>query len=1027
MRKTLKFTLAAVLVVAISLTFGIAVFAAGSFDDVKIDYATQTIVGIEPGFQYKVNTGNYQNAYGNIDISSYAADASFTIRNAAGEESGALTIAAQPAAPGNDTKYVAEDEEIVVEDDGAEYKINAFAWTSVTDEAINTKYISDNITAPVQVRFAATDSAPASAIKTIVVPKRAAAPATVAYDPNSDIITGVLSTMEYTVADATGAPSDAWESISTTAIDRDKLETDFSDEYDAEEATIVYVRIKAAGTQPASHPAEIEFPKEPETPTIGDISEYLSIDYVGEKFVVDGDAPLLEYSATGNSPWTALTNGASLSSLIPAYTDGSTPATIKVRIKAAPPNYASDPEDFPIPERPETPDSETFTFDTSAESINSIDTGYQYAVGATGEFVNYADNDDATAAFAPGTADKTVYIRSAASNEDDKEAFASAPIAVTIPKRPAAPSLSYNASTDTVKGTAGLSYQYTTGLEVMFADFEPADNTAITRDELGLDTEAASVYIRLAPNEDGVTPASAYRKIDFPAQGESSTGVMLNYAEEKLEGATKTTMEYRKSSSAKKEADDTYTFTYPTSWTTVNANDMSVTSMIPAATAVAPVGLQIRIKAQTGTAASETEEFTLNPRPATPVKTTDVAFNGGTEKIEFVSTVEDKGYEYLIGSSGDYTAIDWADEDYTFDASPEVGSAATSVKIRIAASDDNGTFASLVLSLSVPARPAAPSAAYSGTTDSITGLSASTSEYSLTGADDGPWVSTNITSTMSREKFSKDIPDYDGEAFSVYVRKKATATAPHSAAVKVDVPALATDNAPDVTLDVVEEKIMGTTNKMEYTKDDGKTWTSASNTSTNIVSIISSISKGETLTVKVRVKATPTDPASAAKEIVLKARPDTPTATQVKYNFTDEKIVITGGLSGLEYSTGGDYIDVVGDEIEMPATTAAQSVKVRVKAVADDTPASLIRTISVPKRSAAPSAAWDATNGRIKSVTSAMEYSTDGGSSWLPVPSGKTYIEDENFFPGIEVLVRVKATASAVHSAEKSITVPATA
>jgi hypothetical protein len=332
----------------------------------------------------------------------------------------------------------------------------------------------------------------------------------------------------------------------------------------------------------------------------------------------------------------------------------------------------------------------------------------------------------------------------------------------------------------------------------------------------------------------------------------------------------------------------------------------------------------------------------------------------------------------------------------------------------------------LALSLSVPARPAAPSAAYSGTADSITGLSASTSEYSLTDADSGPWVGENITSTMIRAVLQKENAGYNGEAFNVYVRKKATPTAPHSAVTTVSVPALVA-NFPSVTLDIVNEKIMSTTNKMEYTKDGGKSWTSASNTSTNIVSIISSISKGETLTIKVRTKATTDAPASAMKDLVINARPDTPTATQVKYDFVNEKIVITG-LTGLEYSVdGGEYEELTDGTAVEPSATAATSIKVRVKSADDSTPASLARTISVPKRAAAPSAAWDATNKRIKSVTSAMEYSIDGGSNWLPVPSGKTYIEDnDNFITGIEVLVRVKATTSAVHSIEKPITVPAT-
>jgi hypothetical protein len=994
MRKTLKFTLVAVLAVAISAFLGVTAFA-GDLAGTAIDYKTQTITGIKLGYEYTVDSGEAQYAYGNLDISGYTVGQEIEITD--GEDTKTYEIAVAPARP--TPTYDGIEEEISA-GTGTEYKIAPFVWTPVDASKIDTKHISDTAAATVQIRVAATGSAPASAIATVSVQKRAAAPA-VEYKDTTDSITGVLLTMEYTLDDE-GKPSEALQDVTSAGITRAVIVSDF-DAYDGS-ATTVYVRVKATGTNPASSWAEISIPATPEDPVIDDIEELLAIDYANETFTVTSEKALEYAKEPVSGSWIALPNGYKISSLIPAYGTGA--ATIYVRIKAVAPTAASVPEEFSIPARAETPDSEDFAFVTSSELIEAVGVLHQYAVG-TGEYKDYVEEAFKTDTEV-GSAAKTVYIRVKAKTD----AFASESISVAIPKRPAKPSLSYNAATDTVTLKKDTDYLYTNDLESEFVELSHEAATVATRSELITDSpeNGGTVYIRFPATE--TDPVSAYATVTFPESNTQTTieGVDIDYELEVITGSKKTDMEYRKSSSYNAK---TGVFTYPSSWTTVSANDMSITSMIPAATATAPVGIEIRVKATSTTAVSEAIPLVLNQRPAAPVKGTDIAFNGKTEKITLLVAADERGYEYL-DENGKYESISWEEEDesFVFDDTPEVGTTATSVKIRYAANSDNEKFASLPLSLSVPARPAAPSVTYSGTTDSATGLSKTTMEYSLT--EDG-WDNTlPPATTMTREALG-----LDDDGGIVYVRKLATDTASASQVAEVEFPAKFAVAVPNVSLDLATEKIVGTATTMEYSKDGGKTWTSASKDATNITSVLTAAKDEDKL--QVRVKATSSAPASAVKEFTLYARPATPTASQVKYDFANEKIVIIG-LDGLEYSVDGGEYDDLADATEVePSTTAATSIKVRVKTV-DTTPASLARTISVPKRAAAPSAAWDAAKSRIKSVTSAMEYSIDDGGTWVSVLSGQTYIE--GLAEGT-VLVRVKATTSAVHSAEKPITVPA--
>jgi len=169
---------------------------------------------------------------------------------------------------------------------------------------------------------------------------------------------------------------------------------------------------------------------------------------------------------------------------------------------------------------------------------------------------------------------------------------------------------------------------------------------------------------------------------------------------------------------------------------------------------------------------------------------------------------------------------------------------------------------------------------------------------------------------------------------------------------------------------------------------------------------------------------------SAEASVTAPARLDAVDSTTLTVNGIAESLTTTAGM---QYSTDGGtaWTDCTAD---MALTafgwdgTAEKSVQVRMKATTGESGkyASDSITVTIPARAAAPSAA--ATNetifgkhdGAITGVTALMEYRKSGASSWTAVTG--TAIADLE--PGV-YNVRIKATADAVYSNAKELTIAA--
>ncbi len=436
-----------------------------------------------------------------------------------------------------------------------------------------------------------------------------------------------------------------------------------------------------------------------------------------------------------------------------------------------------------------------------------------------------------------------------------------------------------------------------------------------------------------------------------------------------------------------------------TSWTAFSSINPSISSLIPAI-GNADLTIRVRYKKSDAFLASDYTEIVIPARTLATPTSTNVKFDGFTETISVTDLME-----YRIGTTGAFTSV--PDEATSIPAN--VGESAQSCYVRLKAT---GTaFASAARTVSVPARAAAPNAVYNGSTDMITSVSTAM-EYSL---DSGTtWIACTGT-TIARSVFGDD-------AKTVKVRIKATATVPVSNVKDVAVPNTATTYPTDLTLDLYGETISGVSNLMEYSTNGGSAWTAITANPLNISSIIPAAT-GTDLTLKIRYKAANGEAASLATNIILPKRPATPTSTNVKLDGFNETISVTD-LMEYRVGTTGAFTSVPDGVTSIPANVgaSAQSCYVRLKATGTAF-ASAALTVSVPKRASAPSAVYNGSTDMITSVSTAMEYSLDSGTTWIAC-TGTTIARSVFGDDAKTVKVRTKATATVPMSNVKDVAVP---
>jgi len=276
------------------------------------------------------------------------------------------------------------------------------------------------------------------------------------------------------------------------------------------------------------------------------------------------------------------------------------------------------------------------------------------------------------------------------------------------------------------------------------------------------------------------------------------------------------------------------------------------------------------------------------------------------------------------------------------------------------------------------------------------------------------------TPIISSGSISNHIPDAGSSAQTVCVRVKAVSGgAPESEWTAVAIPARPANGAA-LTVDTAAETVTVPAG-YSYQIGSGSAVGVSANTAV-------ALAPGAVLTCW--KTATGSAFKSAEASVTAPARLAAVDSKTLTVNGIAEKL---STAAGMQYSTdgGATWTDCTAD---MALTafgwdgTAEKSVQVRMKATAEESGkyASDSITVTIPARAAAPSAAvanetiFGKHDGAITGVTALMEYRKSGASSWTAVTG--TAIADLE--PGV-YNVRIKATADAVYSNAKELTIAA--
>ncbi len=190
---------------------------------------------------------------------------------------------------------------------------------------------------------------------------------------------------------------------------------------------------------------------------------------------------------------------------------------------------------------------------------------------------------------------------------------------------------------------------------------------------------------------------------------------------------------------------------------------------------------------------------------------------------------------------------------------------------------------------------------------------------------------------------------------------------------------------------------------MEYSLNGGANWTAISAAS---VTLSDGITAGDDILV--RVRATGSAPASQQQRIDILQQSETPGTIAIDY--TAEPVAAT---TALEYRTGSDPWVPCSDGMAFSAlgwSGGAITVEFRAKGTAEAVPGNPV-SVTIAARPEMPAAVFSSVTMTLSGVTSAMEYSLDGGLTWTAIAGASATLSDVTVDGDIRV--RVKATSEA--------------
>lgn len=917
-------------------------------------------------------TFSYSNSFGlsdmrlNAKLKHYRGKVEIKFKQNGYTESTTLTIDGKKITHG----YTYDSESGYIPESG---KFGVIAWKDV-----NTAYNIDDTVSESEIKLTATvndEYGLHTYTQTLTVEwidDGGPAPASVKfrYDPelNKYILENADSTMEYRLK---GSSNSDWKPCADTPM-----------EFPVS-AAAYHIRYAATDTEPASKATTITLAGKRAAP---------SCVYNKTTEVLSGLTDKMEISFSGSDyePVPSGTTSMSMSDYIDKISDNET-LTVSVRYpleSVAPESNAYTQVLYP---RFAEPDLE---YDAAALTLSGTDSGMAYRLSDAASWTSIYGTVLNLETIVSPDKDVTILVRYKPTSTNS----ASREKSFTIAKLIDGPTGTVDYANETISGfDDDVAYQY------KYGNPKPGEggwNDVVIENgcfDISKLIASSSITINIRKAKTATTPITNHtafnipKRLGYPASPAFSYNDANHYGKAVLTGVTPE-MEYR-------EQNDT-------SWTSVGDDDIVID--IPDANKA----YYVRYKATSENFASQNKSILLRKISAGPAP----AYNSTTETITNISSAMEISYngsEYIPIEKG-VSSLDLSDTitELTDVLTVNVRYSATAVAP-----------ASAAKSILIYPRLAAPtSVAYDKANILLTGIN-STMQYRLESSTSWTSLSGTTLNLLSKASAEKDI--------KVLVRYKPTSANSASLPVEFIIPKLL--DGPSCSIDYINEKIVGLDDNQAYQYFIGTN----PSTTANWISMptvnggfdISNIAASTSKNINIRKAATSDNPITNYTTLNLPARKAAPTAPCFVYNNNNyyDKAVLTNVTSDMEYKISSDVLwtAVVSDDIVLEIPNSSVTYYIRYKSTSENF-ASQNKSISLSKKSTAPSLTYNTTTETITGLSTAMEISYNG-SEYIPIEKGVNSLDlSERITKLAEPLIiniRRSATATTPASMIKAFTI----
>ena len=797
------------------------------------------------------------------------------------------------------------------------------------------------------------------------------------YDPETGkyFLSNADSTMEYRLQSKT---EDDWIRCTDAPVEFNVPSSD----------VVYYVRYAATEDSDESKTAIITLHGRRDAP---------SCTYNKSTEMLSGLTDKMEISYGGNAftPVPSGTTSLSMSEHIDTIPADST-STVEIRYPSTASNAPSKSKTITLNPRLSPP--ENIVYDPITVSLSGVSSDMQYKLSGDTSWTSIYGTTLKLLKHASSESDVVVLVRYSSTSDNS----GSRAVEFTIPKLLNGPSGTIDYTNEVISGfDNNTAYEYLTSSSPSndSSSWKEAEiiNGSFDISEM-ISTTNKTVSIRKAATE--TAPVTAYTTFSIPARPAKPKSAAFvyndaNHYDQAVLTGVSYDAEYKLSSASDWTgvADDNIVFDIPDSNTKYN----------------------VRYKATPESFASSDDSITLSKRGTAPTS----AYSTTTEIITKLTSAMEISY-----NSGEYTAI--PAEVTSLDMSEIIDKLSANetmtVKIRKSATSDDPASLDKIFIL-YPRLASPTTVTYDKAAVSLSGVS-SAMQYRLETSTS--W--TDLTSTKL-SLLSYASPETD---IKVYVRYEATATNSASLPVEFTIPKLA--DGPNVTVDYLNERIIGFDNNTAYQYYVGtspsvtsSSWKTAviNGGSFDVSDIITSSEK----TIHIRKAATSDEPVSYHTTLTLPKRKTAPSDVSFVYNDSNyyEQAVLTGVSSDMEYrlSTVSEWTSITEDKIvfDIPASNATYYVRYK---ASPEGFASTNKSITLSKRGTAPSCSYSTTTEILTGISSAMEISYNG-SEYTVVEAGITSLDMSEAVNGLTkaltINIRRSATSAAPASSEKSIVI----